>query len=302
MTKVELAPSPRSISDDSLQQQFLNEVLQASYTVPPMPQVAAQVLDLTRDADFSLRDLGNVILTDQAIAARVLRYANSPYRNFGRPVESLVQAVQRLGVQEVVNITLALSLHGETPRLAVFAAARQRLWLHSAVAAFCARTLARGANLDAHTGFLCGLLMDFGQAVLYSLFEKAHRQQPAFSHRLLTQLEEIVREYHPQVGGVVGQQWNLPTQVVAAMAFHHSGGEPPFSNPYVAVANLADYLAELVLSVPRAALEESLLQVTPEQLIAQPSAQALGWQIEEAQACITELPGLVDQGLDFINN
>lgn len=286
------------IKGTDLRMQVQERVLKSSFRVPPMPQVAARVLALTRNPEFSLRELSNLIVIDQAIAARILRYANAPGRTLGRPVESLIQAVQRLGAQEVVNITLALALHGGGLKQGLFATAKHSLWRRSAVAGFCARTVAQRAHLDPHSGFLCGLLMDFGASVLYSLLEDLLKQQPTYSR---ASLEEIVQDYHSYVGQKIGEQWRLPAPVIEAMAYHHVEAEMTVNKPYVAVAASAACLAALALSVPREGLEETLLNVSPELLIAHTAAQTLGWNAEHAIALLKDLPGLVDQALEFIN-
>ena len=45
--------------------------------LPPLPQVAAQVLRLAADPDSTTDELQRVIATDQALAAQILKIANS---------------------------------------------------------------------------------------------------------------------------------------------------------------------------------------------------------------------------------
>jgi HD-like signal output (HDOD) protein len=45
--------------------------------LPPLPQVAAQVLWLAADPDASTDELQRVISTDQALTAQILKIANS---------------------------------------------------------------------------------------------------------------------------------------------------------------------------------------------------------------------------------
>jgi HD-like signal output (HDOD) protein len=286
---------------DALRMQIVDRLLREDFRVPPMPQLAVRVLELTRKDDFSLRDLASLILTDQAITAQVLRCANSVYRGADREVTTLPMAVQRLGSDEVVNIVLATSLQARAGR-DLFAAHRRNLWAHSSVAAFCARALAAQTSLDHNLGFLCGLLMDFGSSVLYSLIQDLIGRGTTAPRIPTESVAEIVQTYHPRVGRMVGEKWRLPRAVIQSMTHHHCLGEAEVDLPYVAVSALAYYLASFGLSQPRVGLEDAILEFTPERLMAHPAARTINLDTDGAIAVLADLPQLMDQALRLVLN
>jgi HD-like signal output (HDOD) protein len=286
---------------DALRLQVVDRLLKEDFSVPAMPHLAARVLELTRDEDFSLRALENLVLTDQAVAARILRYANSVLLGGERRVDSLGLAIQRLGTDEVVNIVIAASLQARRLGYDLFAAEKSRLSLRSLVAAFLARSLAARAGLNSHLGFLCGLLMDFGMTVLYSLIQQALAPARAKSEPIPTRvIEEIVRDYHPRVGRVVGERWQLPSPVIETMAHHHCLSEVVSDKPYVAIGALADALTTFALGIARADLEEALARFQPERLHSHQAAQFLGFSLDDASAVLKDLPRCLDQALEFV--
>jgi len=284
---------------DALRMQIVDRLLKEDFRVPPMPQLAVRVLELTRKDDFSLRDLASIILTDQAITVQVLRCANSALRGTEREVTTLPMAVQRLGSDEVVNIVLATSLQARTGR-DLFIAHKRNLWARSTVAAFCARALAAQTGLDHNVGFLCGLLMDFGSSVLYSLIQDVLSRGPAPTHIPTEVIAEIVNTYHPRIGRVVGEKWHLPQAVIESMTHHHCLEGAEVDRPYVAISALAYYLASFGLSQPRRGLEEAILNFTPERLMAHPAAQIIALDTDGAIAVLADLPQLMDQALRFV--
>jgi HD-like signal output (HDOD) protein len=281
---------------DDLRLQIVDRLLREDFRVPPVPQLAARVLELTRDGDFSLRALENLILSDQAVTAQVLRYANSALRGGGRQVDTLRVAMQRLGSDEVVHIALAASVQFHHQGRDIFAEQKRYLWTHSSVTAFFARSLAGQAGLDRNLGFLCGLLMDFGMSVLYSLIQDvlSHGNAPSKT------VAGIVQDYHPRIGRVVGEKWLLPQAVIESMAYHHCVEEAPTNSPYVSVAALADFLATFALSQPRATLEESLSGFPPERLSHHPAGRLIKLGPGKAAAVLRDLPRQLDQALQFI--
>lgn len=287
---------------ETLRLKIIDQIMWEDFNLPAMPQLAARVLELTQDPNYSVRDLGNAILADQAVAARVLRYANSARQQAEREIISLAAALQRLGTDEVVNIVLAASLQARRLRNDPFAEERQRLWLHSSIAAFIARALAAQLGLERNIAFLCGLLMDFGMNVLYSVIQDILQQQvraELFSKQII---QQVIQDFHPAVGSMVGEKWELPTTVVQVMAYHHCAEEMNAGNPFIAVTALADYLADFVLGVPQAVLDEAILAFTPVQLSLHPAAQSLGLDAVAAAGVLTNLPINVYQARELVAN
>jgi HD-like signal output (HDOD) protein len=278
----------------------IEQTLKEDFNVPAMPQLASRVLALTQDENFSLRALENLVLTDQAVAARVLRYANSVLYGSERRVDSLNLALQRLGTDEVVNIVLAASLHARRLGHDPFAKEKRRLAPQSLVTALLVRALAARAGLNSNLGFLCGLLMDFGMTVLYSLIQQALGPRPSSEPLPMRVIEEIVVDYHPRVGRVVGERWQLPVQVIETMAYHHCLNELIADKPYVAAAALADSLASFALSVPRGQLADALEKFPPERVLAHPAAKFINLNEGGAIAALAELPRCVDRAFEFV--
>jgi HD-like signal output (HDOD) protein len=287
---------------DALRMELVDRLLREDFYVPVMPQLAVRVLELTRRKDYSLRELGMLIYTDQAVAARLLRSANSFSYGGEIQVNSLTQAMQRLGETAIVNLVLAASLQRQRLGQDIFAAENRRLSIHSATAAFVAQTLATSAGLDAGHGFLCGLLMDFGKTIIYSLIQQVRRNQPNPGALPRSIIDSLIRDYHPRVGRVVGEQWRLPAAVVETMAHHHSFLEATAERPYVALAALADDLTTYALKQPPELLEQVLKNLTPPDLLAHPAAQFLKLSEQGAANVVRDLPQNLQRAQEFVRD
>src|SRR5262245_31222855 len=134
--------------------------------LPVLPMVATQVLSLGQNEATDPAKLSAVIHCDQALAAHVLRIANSAAYAGGVACGSLPQAVSRLGMPSITDIAVAVAVQG-----AVFAGDGcgelfAQLWRHSVMTAFFSKEIARTRRRSAEVAFLCGLLHDIGKAVL----------------------------------------------------------------------------------------------------------------------------------------
>lgn len=287
---------------DALRLELVDRLLREDFCVPVMPQLAVRVLELTRKKEYSMRELGALLYTDQAVAARLLRSANSFSYGGELQITSLSQAIQRLGETAVVNLVLAASLQRQRLGQDIFANEQRQLNIHSATAAFVAQGLASCAGLNSGHGFLCGLLMDFGKTIIYSLIQQMRRAQPnpAPLHRQI--IASLVRDYHPRVGRVVGEQWRLPAAVIETMANHHCFFEAAAEKPYVALAALADSLTTYALKQPPEMLEKALASLTPPRLLAHPAAQFLKLTENGAASVVRDLPYNLQRANEFVRD
>ena len=78
-------------------------------SLPSLPTVALEVLDLASREDVDLGDFERTIERDQAMSVRILRAVNSSYYGLGRRCGSIRQAVSYLGIQ-TVKVVLSFSL------------------------------------------------------------------------------------------------------------------------------------------------------------------------------------------------
>src|SRR5215471_11539499 len=106
--------------------------------LPPVPSVAMRVAALTRDMDASTRDIAEALGYDPALAARILRVANSAMYCFERQITALPMAVNALGNENIYSLVFisaaADTFHGKGKRSSL----EVKLWEHSLAVALTA--------------------------------------------------------------------------------------------------------------------------------------------------------------------
>ena len=291
------APASTFTLADSLRLEVVGRLLHGEVKVPLLPTVVSKVLEITRRENFSLRDLSNVILTDPVIAGKMIQQANSAFYGTARPVDSLPAAIQRLGSQAVTNTVLALSLQSARPGRDLFLAQKQRLWQHSVACALTAHMIASIVRLDRDQAFLCGLMMDFGKIVLLSLIQDVMSEERDYQMAPAEVIEKIIETYHPKIGGVIGEKWNLPAPVLEAINYHHMLASAGEYVRYAAVANLSDILAMAIAEA--AAQPEAPPPFTAESLSRKPSVGLLGLSLTQVQTLLDRAPDCLKLAREF---
>jgi HD-like signal output (HDOD) protein len=213
-------------------------------SLPSLPEVALKIRRALADEDVSLAEIARVIGADPALAARILKTANSAlfYRG-SKPITSVHGAVAQLGQRMVRNVALSFAAqqvfigYGSEQVRAYLT----RIWQHSVHTAALAHMLARArTQLNPDDAFLAGLLHEVGK--LYILMRaKDHPEILAAEDAF----ESVMAAWHPRLGRAVIESWELPAELACAVGDHQScrleASDPPSLTEVVAVAN---YLAE----------------------------------------------------------
>jgi diguanylate cyclase (GGDEF)-like protein len=146
----------------------LPAILSRADNLPSLPAVALEVLRISQDEDATLDDMASCLSRDPALAAKILKLANSSLFSSGKAVTTLQRATMLLGMKTVKLMALSFSLAGSLPKKG-----RQgsfdftEYWHRSLVCAIAARSLARLVESpQADEAFLCGLFAHFGKLVL----------------------------------------------------------------------------------------------------------------------------------------
>lgn len=78
--------------------------------LPTLPEMAIQVRRTADDPNSTIQSLSDVIVQDPALAARLIKIANSAFLGRSVKVTSLNQAITRIGFSQVRNIATAMAM------------------------------------------------------------------------------------------------------------------------------------------------------------------------------------------------
>jgi len=192
--------------------------------LPSLPAVALEILQLCRSPDVDFRRLVAALGKDPAIAARVLRAANTAAVARGQ-VSTLQKAVMLLGSNTVLSLCLSFSLLKNRRGDQEGGFDHKAFWQRALYSAIGARALAEREGGDGEEAFLGGLLQDLGMLALaaalpaYGPIARAARG----NHGRLTDLEtEKLGATHAEVGALLGRRWCLPERLQDAVLRSHA--------------------------------------------------------------------------------
>jgi len=215
---------------------------QGTLNIPVFHTVAVKLQEILAHDSFTINEVTDLISADQALAAQVLKIANSPYYAGLTEITTINNAVVRLGSQEVANIAM-LATQRDTYKTVnpQFREIMQSLWHHAIGCAAGSKWLAKriGSPEIAPEAFMAGLLHDVGKLFLLKAIEQVSCHSTSSVPISYSLINEILQAMHEDEGYAVMKRWNLP-EIYRDIARHHHTDDWDTNNQLLAIVRLAN--------------------------------------------------------------
>ena len=202
-------------------------ILRHMKDLPPIPQTIFKAREIMASPDSDFKELANLFETDQTIAAKILKIANSPYYGYSGKITSIQRASVILGHKTLVELLTVIGTAGLLGnKLEGYWLDSGALWKHSLAVAFGSRIIANTMKPAlSNDAFTSGLIHDVGKLILdqyvkerWELFEKFMADG---EHTFLDAEKKILELDHAEVASEVCKKWNIPEPLTVAIRYHH---------------------------------------------------------------------------------
>lgn len=221
-------------------------VLEELKELPTLSTVVAELMATLQEPTSSARDLERLIANDQAIAARLLKLANSAFYGLPGKVTSLTRAVTLLGFNTVRSLVLTIGVVNKFsgPSGSEYFD-RGSFWEHSLAVAMASKLLAaRDTSVSQEEAHIAGLLHDIGTVASDHCMPKKFKEAMRLIHEdgmeWLEAEKKAIGLSHDEVGALVAVHWRFPEFIREAIAYHHHPEEAQKCLAIVQVVHLAN--------------------------------------------------------------
>jgi putative nucleotidyltransferase with HDIG domain len=194
----------------------------------PLPITVTTLMNRMADEYVSPREIASVIEYDQAIAATLLRAANSATMGGRVRIERVGDAVNRLGLDFILNVALGSHMKALAAPVDMYDLSEDDFWLHGAVASLAAKEIAAAAAPAVHVpkeAAIAALMHDIGKLVLVRHTDIDLSQMWTLTETegmTFVEAEQAILGFdHAEVGGAVAEKWCFPEEIRHAIAVHH---------------------------------------------------------------------------------
>lgn len=227
---------------EKISQDIIAAIDSDQLVLPTLPEVALRVREVAEDPDASIDQMGKVIGSDAALAARLIKVANSPLLRGSKEITDLKMALSRLGIEYTCNIATGLAMSQMFQATSELVDKRLReVWNRSSeIAGICHVLCKHRTKLRPDQATLAGLVHRIGVLPILTYAE----EHPSLLRDSFT-LDTIIDQLNGLIGDKILQKWAFPEQLIHVptqhMIFDRKVRDPDYID-IVTVAVLQSYM------------------------------------------------------------
>lgn len=206
--------------------------------LPSMPEAALRIREAAEDEDASVMSIVSVVGADAAVAARIIKVANSPVFRGVKTIDNLQGAVSRMGIPYTCNLAMGVAMEQLFQATSEAVDERMRAsWAHSTeVASLCHIYCQHFTKLKPDQATLAGLVHEIGKLPILVWADDNDWDG--------AKIDYVVDRLHGKLGQTILASWDFPEEIqnvpLEYLDFSRQVEKPDYTD-IVTVANLHAY-------------------------------------------------------------
>ncbi len=198
-------------SANALTIQLCSDIVTGHISLPTMPDVVIRLQKAFTDENSSAITIQNLLQSDPTISAHLLKIANSALYKGADEIDSLQQAIVRMGMEVVHSQVMVFAakqmFHAKSDTMKQ---RMQSLWKSCRRVAGFSRVLAKKTGMfTPESAQLAGLLSDLGEVALLQ-----YAQDHSELYNDEEALDQTIHSLRPQINGMLMNSWSLGQDII----------------------------------------------------------------------------------------
>jgi HD-like signal output (HDOD) protein len=199
----------------SFVEQLAQDLHDERLELPAFPEAVIRIQRVLQSPDTRTDDVVRILSSEPALAARLLRMANSvEFRRGDQEIANLRQAVSRMGFNMVRSVAVAFAMR-QLRRKDTYSATAQleleRAWDESLnISAACFVIAKRFTRVNPDQALLTGLLHVLGRLYIIMRSKDAAELSDA-------EMRQVIDSWHASIGKAILESWGLPESLQHAI-------------------------------------------------------------------------------------
>jgi putative nucleotidyltransferase with HDIG domain len=192
--------------------------------LPSVPHVALKLFNLLNIPNVNLQEIEEVILSDQALTAKILKIANSAFYGLRRQIQLVNEAINVLGFKTLKDIVIIASIRDVYK---VFGLIEKKIWEHGVGVSFASGILTDFVSIvKKDEANIAGLLHDVGKIIINNNFPQEYANCMNIVNQNKINFLDVERELfgfdHAEAGGMLAEKWGFPDELKTVILNHHN--------------------------------------------------------------------------------
>lgn len=198
-----------------LVQQLARDLTNGDLELPTFPEAVVRIQRALQATDVQITEIVRIVSSDPALAARILKLANSAaLRTTTKEIVDVRKAVIHMGFKLVQSTSVAFALRQMERSEGLSAAAQAELkaiWTESVeLAALCYVIAQKYTKLNAEEALLAGLLSVLGRLYIFMKWQE-------YGDVGWEELGAILNEWHPAIAKAIAETWGMSDELAIAL-------------------------------------------------------------------------------------
>jgi len=230
----------------------LDKMIREIKDLTPMPAIANRLLEIVEKPDSSMNDIAQIIQYDPVMTIDILKICNSAYTGLKMPAESIKDAVNLLGTDQIVELALVKSSAAVLSGCSKgYGLEQGDMWRYSVSSAVIAKQVAKRLELNnTSTIFTAALIKDIGKIILekyvFKDFIKINTLVKKDGYSFREAEKKVLGMDHAEIGALIGKIWNFSPRMIKLIQHHHLRDESMMADKEVAAIYLADCICMMM--------------------------------------------------------
>ncbi len=200
---------------------LLNSPASLLKELPVMPGSVTTLMAQLKQDDFDINQLLVVIEREPAMAADVIKLANSAlYKRNEKEITDLKSAFMVMGAKGMMDGVIQSYIRNFSPVSNVyFRHFGDKIWKHALQTATIATHLAQRSNQiqDDSTAYFVGLIVNLGKMIIFQLLLDAFSHVDPNATPGSLAFKNLIAKYHERLTFTIAKFWQLPDPIVLAI-------------------------------------------------------------------------------------
>ncbi len=183
-----------------------------------LPEIALRINEILNSSEPFNAELEEVIISDPALTAKMLKIVNSSYFGFPGTIDTISRAITIIGLQELRNLVIASSVTTCFKDISEELVDMDVFWYHSLTSAVIARDLAKELKCSNYERlFIVGLLHSIGRLIYFTQCPEQSREILSYKDQgeevMIAKELDVLGFTHAELSAEFLKGWGLPTEI-----------------------------------------------------------------------------------------
>lgn len=190
-----------------------------------LPEVALRVNEVLNSPEPDNKELENIIISDPALTAQLLKLVNSSYFGFPAEIDTVSRAITIIGLKELRNLVITTSVTTSFKGIPSDLVDMDVFWFHSVTSAVLAKILAKMLkHSDYERMFIAGLLHSVGRLIYFSqcpdVSKEILKYKDLGDDAVIAAEQNRLGFTYAVLGAELLKHWKLPGNIWQTIAHH----------------------------------------------------------------------------------